>query len=119
MYYYISYIIITQDRRLPKIRVRTKQASRLLGQRVIVMIDSWAKTSKFPNGHFVRSIGQVGDRLTETQVLLLEHDVSFTPFSKSVLSSLPVEGEGWVVSDSHLAGRMDLRHLDVCRYLFF
>jgi exosome complex exonuclease DIS3/RRP44 len=69
---------------------------------------------RHPSGHFVRNLGDVGDRKIETDVLLLEHDVPFLPFSKQVLSYLPPEGENWLVTDVDLPGRVDLRHLDVC-----
>ena len=31
----------------------------------------------FPHGHFVRALGEIGDKATENEVLLLEHDVPF------------------------------------------
>jgi exosome complex exonuclease DIS3/RRP44 len=62
----------------------------------------------------VKNLGEVGDRSTETDVLLLEHNVPYMPFSKQVLSFLPVEGDKWVVQDKDLPGRIDFRHLDVC-----
>ncbi|KAI8908112.1 hypothetical protein DFJ77DRAFT_503502 [Powellomyces hirtus] len=103
------------DKKIPKIRIRTRQAEDLVGRRIIVAIDGWAKNSRYPTGHFVRTLGDVGDRATETEVVLLEHDVPFAPFSPQVLSHLPVEGEDWIVRDDlHLAGRTDFRHLDVC-----
>lgn len=40
-------------------------------------------------GHFVRNLGGAGDKETETEVLLLEHDVPHQPFSQAVLSFLP------------------------------
>lgn len=40
-------------------------------------------------GHFVKNLGSAGDKETETEVLLLEHDVPHQPFSQSVLSFLP------------------------------
>ncbi|KAJ3157031.1 exosome catalytic subunit dis3 [Geranomyces variabilis] len=102
------------DKKIPKIRIRTRQAENLVGRRIIVAIDGWARNSLFPSGHFVRTLGEVGDRATETEVVLLEHDVPFAPFSSSVLSFLPAEGEDWIVQPEHLAGRIDFRHLDVC-----
>ncbi|KAI8840365.1 hypothetical protein BJ741DRAFT_641874 [Chytriomyces cf. hyalinus JEL632] len=102
------------DKRIPKIKIRTRQAKQLAGQRIMVAIDSWGKQSLYPMGHFVKALGNVGDRKTETDVILLEHDVRFMPFSKQVMSYLPDEGEAWVVKEEHLAGRMDFRHLDVC-----
>ena len=35
------------DRRVPKIRIRTRQANVLLGKRIIVAIDTWDKTSRY------------------------------------------------------------------------
>lgn len=102
------------DRRVPKIRIRTRQADYLLGKRIIVSVDSWPIDSKYPNGHFIRTLGDCGDRETETEVLLLENDVPYAPFSKQVLSFLPEEGDKWIVKDEHLEGREDFRHLDVC-----
>lgn len=40
-------------------------------------------------GHFVRCLGGVGDKDTENEVLLLEHDVPHSNFSEAVLSFLP------------------------------
>ncbi|KAI9098207.1 hypothetical protein DFS34DRAFT_102905 [Phlyctochytrium arcticum] len=102
------------DKKIPKIRLRTRQAEQLIGQRIVVAIDGWARNSRYPSGHYVRTLGDVGSQATETEVVLLEHDVPFAPFSPQVLSFLPVEGESWVVKDEHLPGREDFRHLDVC-----
>jgi exosome complex exonuclease DIS3/RRP44 len=104
----------SMDRRIPKIRIRTRQATQLLGKRIIVSIDAWDKTSRHPAGHFVRVLGEVGNRATETEVLLLEHDVPFAPFSPKVLSYLPSEGENWLVTDGDLIGREDFRGLEIC-----
>ncbi|KAJ3333091.1 exosome catalytic subunit dis3 [Blyttiomyces sp. JEL0837] len=102
------------DSRIPKVKIRTRQAGQLRGKRIIVAIDSWPRNSQHPVGHFVRNLGEVGDRKTETDVLLLEHDVPHVPFSKQVLACLPTEGESWIVRDEHLPGRIDLRGIDVC-----
>lgn len=37
----------------------------------------------------MKNLGEVGDKETETEVLLLEHDVPHQPFSQAVLSFLP------------------------------
>jgi exosome complex exonuclease DIS3/RRP44 len=104
------------DRRIPPIKMRTSQAHTLLSQRVVVSIDSWPTHSMLPMGHFVKTLGSSGDRETETEVLLLEHDVPYQEFSKRILADLPKEGEDWVVTDQHVKheNRMDLRHLNVC-----
>ncbi|ORY24609.1 RNB-domain-containing protein [Neocallimastix californiae] len=93
-------LVVSMDRRIPKIRIRTRQAQALMGKRIVVAIDSWGRNSLHPFGHFVRDLGDIGDRNTETEVLLLEHDVPYMPFSQQVLNDLPPEE--------------DLRYLDVC-----
>ena len=49
-------------------------------------IDSWPADSRYPNGHFVRSIGPIGDIETETAVVLMEHQLTPEPFTKAVLA---------------------------------
>jgi exosome complex exonuclease DIS3/RRP44 len=46
---------IPVSRLLPRIRLRTRQAPSLLGQKILVTIDRWDSTSRYPEGHFVRS----------------------------------------------------------------
>lgn len=48
-------------------------------------------------GHFVKNLGEIGDKDTENQVLLLEHDVPHGPFSETVLSFLPKMP--WTITD--------------------
>ncbi|KAJ8256088.1 hypothetical protein COCON_G00199520 [Conger conger] len=100
------------DRRIPRIRVETRQAAALVGQRIMVAIDGWPKHSRYPNGHFVRNLGSAGDKETETEVLLLEHDVPHQAFSQAVLSFLPKMP--WGITEEDMKKRQDLRHLSVC-----
>lgn len=102
------------DRRIPRIRIRTRQAEQLIGKRILVAFDAWQRKDRNPSGHFVRELGMAGDRATEVAAILLEHDVSSAPFTPAQLAELPPEGESWVVRDEFLAGRDDYRHLDVC-----
>ena len=63
----------------------------------------------------MRAIGPVGDRATEVEVILLEHDIAHHPFSPAVLACLP--SPDWTAdTDPHAssADRVDLRHLEVC-----
>ncbi|NWY41399.1 RRP44 exonuclease, partial [Sylvia atricapilla] len=100
------------DRRIPRIRIETRQADTLEGQRIIVAIDGWPRNSRYPNGHFVRNLGSAGDKETETEVLLLEHDVPHQAFSQAVLSFLPKMP--WSITEEDMKHREDLRHLNVC-----
>ena len=110
--------LIPMDKRIPKIRVRTRQAADLLGKRVLVTIDSWDRESRYPVGHFIRSLGELETKGAETEALLLEFDVQYRPFPKVVLDCLPAEGHEWKVpaslEDPGWKGRTDLRDLLVC-----
>ena len=110
--------LIPMDKRIPKIRLRTRQADELLGKRVLVTIDSWDQESRYPVGHFVRSLGDLETKGAETEALLLEYDVQYRPFPKGVLDCLPEEGHDWKVpaslNDPGWKGRRDLRELLVC-----
>ncbi len=103
---------IPAERSIPRIRLETRQAETLLGQRILVSIDNWPRSSRFPHGHFVRTLGEIGDKETENEVLLLEHDVPHQSFSSAVLSDLPLMP--WGITNDDFESRTDLRHLDIC-----
>lgn len=110
--------LIPMDKRIPKIRLRTRQADELLGKRILATIDAWDQGSRYPEGHFVRSLGNLETKGAETEALLLEYDVQYRPFPKGVLDCLPKEGHDWKVpaslQDPGWRGRKDLRNLLVC-----
>ncbi|KAH0296034.1 ribonuclease R, partial [Aureobasidium melanogenum] len=91
--------LIPMDKRIPKIRIRTRQAGDLLGKRLLVTIDAWDRESRYPVGHFVRSLGELETKGAETEALLLEWDVQYRPFPKTVLDCLPAEGHDWKVPE--------------------
>ena len=107
-----SVLVIAMDRRFPRIRIRTRQAEALAGQRIVVTVDAWEIRSKYPNGHLIKVLGQAGDRLTETEAILLEHDVAHEPFVPSVLACLPLED--WIPTSEDYASRADFRELNIC-----
>ncbi|CAK7915230.1 exosome complex exonuclease Dis3p [[Candida] anglica] len=109
-----SCFVILMDKVLPKLRIRTRKAKELLGQRIVVAVDSWPSTSKYPQGHFVRCLGEIESAEAETEALLLEHNVEYRPFSKSVLDCLPAEGSNWTVPEDFGPKRKDLRDKLVC-----
>ena len=106
------HIFLPADKRIPRIRLQTRQVANLLGKRIIVSIDAWPRSSRYPQGHFVKELGAIGDKDTENEVLLIEHDVPHLPFSPAVNKELPQLP--WSISEDELAKRHDLRHLDVC-----
>jgi exosome complex exonuclease DIS3/RRP44 len=110
--------LIPMDKRIPKIRIRTRQAGELVGKRIVATIDSWDRDTRYPVGHYVRSLGDLETKGAETEALLLEYDVQYRPFPKTVLDCLPKEGHEWKVPSSQTdpgwEGRKDLRDLLVC-----
>ncbi|PYI32933.1 mitotic control protein dis3 [Aspergillus indologenus CBS 114.80] len=110
--------VLPMDKRVPKIRLRTRQAADLMGQRILVTIDAWDRDSRYPTGHFIRSLGELETKGAETEALLLEYDVQYKPFPKAVLDCLPAEGHDWRVpaskDDIGWKGRRDLRDLLIC-----
>ncbi|KAF9478006.1 RNB-domain-containing protein [Pholiota conissans] len=107
------------SRLLPRIRLRTRQAPTLIGQKILVTIDRWDETSRYPEGHFVRALGKVESKEAEQESLLLEFEVPYRPFGKAILDCLPPEGESWVVplksaTSPEWKGREDLRELLIC-----
>lgn len=50
-----------------------------------------------------RTLGDIGDRETETQVILIEHDIPPNVFSKEVLECLPPDD--WKISEENSKGR--------------
>ncbi|KUJ07963.1 RNB-domain-containing protein [Mollisia scopiformis] len=110
--------VLTMDKKIPKIRIKTRQAGEISGKRIVVAIDSWNADERYPTGHFIRSLGEVETKGAETEALLLEHDVQYRPFPKAVLDCLPVEGHEWIVpvskEDPGWRDRRDLRGLEIC-----
>ncbi|OAA64880.1 mitotic control protein dis3 [Cordyceps fumosorosea ARSEF 2679] len=113
-----SVFLIPMDKKIPKIRLRTRQVSELMGKRLLVTIDAWDRDSRYPVGHFVRSLGELETKAAETEALLLEWDVQYRPFPKTVLDCLPKEGHDWRVpastDDPGWRDREDLRGLLIC-----
>lgn len=102
------------DRSLPKVRIRTRRAKELVGKRIVVGIDAWPQDSKYPEGHFIRTLGEVEDKGAEEEALLIEHDIEYRPFSKRVLECLPKEGYDWKVPQQIPTNRRDLREKLIC-----
>ncbi|GAA95499.1 uncharacterized protein L969DRAFT_101606 [Mixia osmundae IAM 14324] len=114
-----SVFAVPTDRKIPRIRIRTRQISALVGQKFLVSIDSWEVSSRSPEGHFIRALGTVENKEAEIESLLLEWDVPYRPFSGSVLKCLPAEGDTWHVPPKQdggpaWRGREDLRELNIC-----
>jgi hypothetical protein len=42
------HLFVAAEKRIPRIRIETRQAEILKGQKIIVSIDSWPRSSKYP-----------------------------------------------------------------------
>jgi hypothetical protein len=47
-------------------RIQTRQGAQLMDKRLVVAIDGWDTDSMYPSGHYVRTLGVIGDRDVET-----------------------------------------------------
>mgnify|MGYP000031853078 CR=1 FL=1 len=65
----------------------------------------------YPSGHFVRSLGPIGDLETEVQALMVEHTLAAPSFTEAQLKELPTNTteSPWVMSEAEIAKRRDLR----------
>ncbi|XP_077988799.1 DIS3-like exonuclease 1 [Glandiceps talaboti] len=104
-------LVIPWDYRIPKIRISTRQADALHDHRIIVRIDSWQVDSQYPNGHFVQTLGPIGNLETEIASILVENSVSVRPFSEGQVKELPSNSEEkpWTMDVDEVARRRDLR----------
>lgn len=62
-------------------------SNRHLGEDITVStFSSKVKYSiRYPSGHYIRELGNIGDKESESEAILLQHDIPFHPFSNNVL----------------------------------
>jgi len=51
-------------------RIKSRQIEHLKDKRIVVVIDKWDAHSLYPSGHYVKELGKVGDKATETEALV-------------------------------------------------
>ncbi|KAL2633824.1 hypothetical protein R1flu_005303 [Riccia fluitans] len=107
-----NFLCVPMDRRIPMVRLNTRFAERLVGQRFVIRIDGWDQDSRVPNGHFVRLLGPLGDLNTETTALMVENGISDSPFSTASQQELPEDTSQnpWTVPEEEMSYRRDLRY---------
>eukprot|EP00798_Chlamydomonas_sp_ICE-L_P031430 gene31430-6606_t len=84
-----SVMFMPIERRFPMVRITTRQADTLMDKRLVVVIDGWDIDSMYPTGHYVRTLGTIGDKDVETEVILIENDVNTSSFTPAVHEPLP------------------------------
>jgi exosome complex exonuclease DIS3/RRP44 len=110
----LSLLVCPVEKKYPMVRIRTRQAHTLQDKRIVFSIDGWSADSLYPEGHYVKTLGDIGDKDVETEVLILEHDINTAPFTPAVHACVPPLP--WCVSESDLAdpNRKDFRDLPIC-----
>uniref|UniRef100_A0A914HZ11 Protein DIS3 homolog n=1 Tax=Globodera rostochiensis TaxID=31243 RepID=A0A914HZ11_GLORO len=107
-----QFLFAPTERLIPRIRIETSHFEQLKGKKILVQIDTWPQDSHYPKGHYVRVIGDEGDRKTEDEVILLEHDIPYEDFPPSVMACLPkIPWSPFPMSPDQ---REDLTHIDIC-----
>ncbi|GAB0495592.1 hypothetical protein MMPV_006894 [Pyropia vietnamensis] len=104
-------LFIPVNRKLPRVRIRSRRLMELAGQRLLLIMDAWPRTASLPSGHVVRELGTAGGLEAETATILLEQEINTAPFSSAALATLPPAD--WVVTPDHLRGRWDLRDVAI------
>ena len=110
----MSVLVCPIEKKYPMIRIQTRQAATLQDKRIVVAIDGWSSDSAYPDGHYVKNLGIIGDKDVETEVLILENDINTAPFTPAVHACVPALP--WQVTDNDLDDptRKDLRDLPIC-----
>ncbi|KAF1744980.1 hypothetical protein MXB_495 [Myxobolus squamalis] len=117
------YLFQSMDLRIPFIMFESKRIELLQNKKICVSVDSWAPNFRYPRGHIVKILGDIGDKNVESESILMEKRIPFQQFSKSVLDCLPnlkkypqSSKPNWnvdmILKDE--PARIDLRHLHVC-----
>lgn len=82
----MRHIFVPAERKIPKIRIETRQADKLQRHRIIVAVDSWPRWSRYPQ---VRLITQrYNDRGDATRFYIFSYFVLlFSPIVRIKISS--------------------------------
>ncbi|KAJ1974654.1 hypothetical protein H4R35_003509 [Dimargaris xerosporica] len=112
----LYHLAIPLDPAIPKIRIRHHEVRLILDQRIVVRIDDWPLDSMYPQGHFVRALGEVHSLDAEVDAILVEHGIATSQsslgFSSALLRELPKHSppeQPWEPCAEEIARRRDLR----------
>ena len=110
--YSSNLLFLPSDKRYPPIRIKATDPAKLASQRILCVIDNWDVTSKYPSGHYIKTLGNVGEKASETEAILELHEIPHYEFPDVVLNCLPPLP--FVITDDYLKGRKDFRGENVC-----
>ncbi|CAL8094361.1 unnamed protein product [Orchesella dallaii] len=106
------HMFLPDNKKLPRVRIETRNVDRFDGKKIVVQIDQWPITSRFPIGHYIKILGDAGTIETETQAILHEHGIPHDPFSKAVEACLPTLP--YTIDPEEYTKRKDFRDLVIC-----
>lgn len=114
------HLAIPVDSAVPKIRIHYMDTAEIADMYFVVAIDSWPSDSQYPQGHFVRTLGPIGNLDTEIDVILVERQIAVSQsalsFSARSLREMPLHdtpAHPWVPSDEEVGKRRDLRESEL------
>jgi len=99
------------NRKIPRVKIETRNVNKYEGQKILVQIDHWPVSSRYPVGHTIRVLGAAGTVETETSAILHEHGIPHGPFAEAVEACLP--SIPYVIPAEELEKRTDFRSLNV------
>lgn len=107
-------LVTLADARLPNILILSSNLSLLSGKKIIVTIDNWPETSRYPYGRCIKILGDAGNVGVENDAILFEFNIETVSFSQRVLDCLPNESEYPALCASEAKKRWDIRDYNVC-----
>ncbi|KAF0991301.1 hypothetical protein HZS_339, partial [Henneguya salminicola] len=117
------FLFRSMDSRIPLVIFESKRIESIRNKKICISIDGWGNKFKYPRGHFVKILGDIGDKNVESESILFERRIPFQKFSKCVIDCLPDISDSAkndqccsdiekILQDN--SKRMDLRHLTIC-----
>ncbi|KAK3697536.1 hypothetical protein QZH41_019776 [Actinostola sp. cb2023] len=107
------------DSRLPRLRIPQElcppgffdRPQDFANSLFVARITDWPERSSFDNfmaiGSIMRSLGEAGEIMPETEAIFTEYEIDFGPFPEEALACLPKTP--WVIPEEELAKRRDFR----------
>lgn len=113
-----SVLVLPIDRRMPAIRMRTKDVSELSDRRLCIEMDGWEQRSNYPIGHCYKRLERIGGKEGEMEAILMANGIDYYDvkwsdvFGRSSIreSDFSLEKAYKEVSDGD---REDLRSLNI------
>ncbi|KAJ1953286.1 hypothetical protein GGI12_006044, partial [Dipsacomyces acuminosporus] len=109
------HLAVPVDITVPKIRIHYMDTASIAEMYIVVAIDEWPADSQYPQGHFVRALGPVGELDTEIDAILVERQIAVSQsalgFSTASLREMPVDtpSNPWTPCAKEIERRRDLR----------